>query len=43
MAHKRGMEALNKSMRDIKDNGNLMGGVTVLLADDLQMKETQRD
>lgn len=36
MAHKRGMEALNKSMRNIKDNGNLMGGVTVLLAGDFR-------
>lgn len=36
MAHKGGIEALNRSLRDIRDNTKLMGGVTVLLAGDFR-------
>lgn len=34
MAHNGGVEALNKSLRDIRGNKKLMGVVTVLLAGD---------
>ncbi|XP_067131955.1 uncharacterized protein [Centruroides vittatus] len=36
MAHKGGIEALNRSLRDIRGNTKLMGGVTVLLAGDFR-------
>ncbi|XP_063912264.1 ATP-dependent DNA helicase pif1-like [Zophobas morio] len=36
MAHKGGVEALSKTLRDIRENGSLMGGVTVLLAGDFR-------
>lgn len=36
MAHKRGIEALNRSLQDIRGNKNLMGGVTVLFAEDFR-------
>ncbi|XP_025408974.1 uncharacterized protein LOC112682560 [Sipha flava] len=36
MAHKGGVEALNRSLKDIRENKRLMGGVTVLLAGDFR-------
>ncbi|KAL4153295.1 hypothetical protein QTP88_001128 [Uroleucon formosanum] len=36
MAHKSGVEALNRSLKDIRGNKRLMGGVTVLLAGDFR-------
>jgi len=36
MAHKGGVEALNRSLKDIRGNKRLMGGVTVLLAGDFR-------
>ncbi|KAL4084660.1 hypothetical protein QTP88_027587 [Uroleucon formosanum] len=34
MAHKRGFEALDRSLKDIRSNNEVMGGVTVLLTGD---------
>ncbi|XP_030762665.1 ATP-dependent DNA helicase RRM3-like [Sitophilus oryzae] len=36
MAHKRGFEALNITLKDIRGNDDMMGGVTVLLAGDFR-------
>ena len=36
MSHKRAVEALNRSLQDIRDNRALMGGVVVLLAGDFR-------
>ncbi|XP_063918640.1 uncharacterized protein LOC135134004 [Zophobas morio] len=36
MTHKGGVEALSKTLRDIRENCSLMGSVTVLLAGDFQ-------
>lgn len=36
MAHKGGVEALNRTLQDIRGNKKLMGGVTVLLAGDFR-------
>ena len=36
MAHKGGFEALNRTLKDIRGNALLMGGVTVLLAGDFR-------
>ncbi|XP_050065737.1 uncharacterized protein LOC126554744 [Aphis gossypii] len=36
MAHKGGVEALNRSLKDIRRNKRLMGSVTVLLAEDFR-------
>ena len=36
MAHKLALEALNRTFQDVRNNSNLMGGVTVLLAGDFQ-------
>jgi ATP-dependent DNA helicase PIF1 len=36
MAHKGSVEALNRSLKDIRENKRLMGGVTVLLAGDFR-------
>lgn len=36
MAHKAGFEALDRSLKDIRGNGKIMGGVTVLLAGDFR-------
>lgn len=36
MAHKGAFEALDRSLRDIRNNNNVMGGVTVLLAGDFR-------
>jgi len=36
MAHKSGVEALNRSLKDIRGNKRFMGGVTVLLAGDFR-------
>jgi primosomal protein N' len=36
MAHKGGVEVLNRSLKDIRENKMLMGGVTVLLAGDFR-------
>ncbi|XP_025421174.1 uncharacterized protein LOC112691234 [Sipha flava] len=36
MAHKGGVEALNRSLKDIRENKRLMDGVTVLLARDFR-------
>ncbi|XP_063903784.1 uncharacterized protein LOC135123221 [Zophobas morio] len=36
MVHKGGVEAFSKTLRDIRENGSLMGGVTVLLAGDFR-------
>ena len=36
MAHKCNLEALNRSLQDIRNNTDLMGGVTVLLAGDFR-------
>ncbi|XP_074031818.1 uncharacterized protein [Leptinotarsa decemlineata] len=49
MAHKGGIEALNRSLGDIRGNTKLMGSVTVLLAGDFRQtlpvvpKETRAD
>jgi len=34
MAHEGGVEALNRSLKDIRGNKRLMGGVTLFLAGD---------
>ncbi|GBP11556.1 ATP-dependent DNA helicase RRM3 [Eumeta japonica] len=36
MAHKGGLEALNRALQDIKSNNFLMGGITVLLTGDFR-------
>ncbi|XP_037807844.1 ATP-dependent DNA helicase pif1-like [Lucilia sericata] len=36
MAHKCGFEALNRSLKDIRLNNDIMGGITVLLAGDFR-------
>ncbi|XP_023238175.1 uncharacterized protein LOC111637003 [Centruroides sculpturatus] len=36
MAHKSGFEALSRTLKDIRENNSLMGGVTVLLAGDFR-------
>ncbi|KAL4104072.1 hypothetical protein QTP88_019385 [Uroleucon formosanum] len=36
MAHKRGIEALDRSLKDIRNNNGVMGGVTVLLTGDFR-------
>ncbi|XP_076301721.1 uncharacterized protein LOC143219730 [Lasioglossum baleicum] len=36
MAHKGGFEALNRTLKDIRGNDDMMGGVTVLLAGDFR-------
>lgn len=36
MAHKGGVEALDRTLKDLKNNNRLMGGVTVLLAGDFR-------
>lgn len=36
MAHKRGIEALDRTLQDIRSSKNLMGGITVLLAGDFR-------
>lgn len=36
MAHKKAMEALNRTLQDIRSNKSLMGGLTVLLAGDFR-------
>ena len=36
MAHKGGIEVLDRTMQDIRCNKNLMGGVTVLMAGDFR-------
>lgn len=36
MAHKRGFEALDRSLKDTKNNNKVMGGVTVLLIGDFR-------
>ncbi|XP_037822310.1 uncharacterized protein LOC119610957 [Lucilia sericata] len=36
MAHKCGFEALNRSLKDIRSNNDIMGGFTVLLAGDFR-------
>ncbi|XP_037809132.1 ATP-dependent DNA helicase PIF1-like [Lucilia sericata] len=36
MAHKCGFEALNRSLKDIRSNNDIMGGITVLLAGDFR-------
>lgn len=36
MAHKKAYEALDRTLKDIRDNNNLMGGLTVLLAGDFR-------
>ena len=36
MAHKCNLEALNRSLQDIRDNRGVMGGITVLLAGDFR-------
>lgn len=36
MAHKGGFEALSRTIKDIRDNDGVMGGVTVLLAGDFR-------
>jgi len=40
MAHKGGVEALNRSLKDIRGNKRLMGGVTILLAGDFRADST---
>lgn len=36
MSHKRAVEALNRSLKDIRGNQDLMGGIVVLLAGDFR-------
>ena len=36
MSHKQAIEALDRSLKDIRDNNNLMGGLVVLLAGDFR-------
>lgn len=36
MAHKQAMEALDRTLRDLRSNDDIMGGVTVVLADDFR-------
>ncbi|CAK1580550.1 unnamed protein product [Parnassius mnemosyne] len=36
MGHKGGFEALNRTLKDIRGNDDMMGGVTVLLAGDFR-------
>ncbi|XP_060855049.1 uncharacterized protein LOC132932694 [Metopolophium dirhodum] len=36
MSHKKGFEALNNCLKDLRNSNLLMGGVTVLLAGDFQ-------
>lgn len=36
MSHKRAIEALNQTMKDIKSNQTIMGGTVVLLAGDFR-------
>ncbi|CAK1587469.1 unnamed protein product [Parnassius mnemosyne] len=36
MAHKGGFETLNRTLKDIRGNDDMMGGVTVLLAGDFR-------
>ena len=36
MAHKLALEALNRTLQDVRSDSNLMGGVTVLLAGDFR-------
>ncbi|XP_074102059.1 ATP-dependent DNA helicase pif1-like [Cotesia typhae] len=36
MAHKKGVEALNQTLQDIRENNRLMGGLTILLAGDFR-------
>jgi len=36
MAHKGGIEALDRTLQDIWDSKRLMGGMTVLLAEDFR-------
>ncbi|XP_074097687.1 uncharacterized protein LOC141526552 [Cotesia typhae] len=36
MAHKKGIEALNQTLQDIRENNRLMGGLTILLAGDFR-------
>jgi ATP-dependent DNA helicase PIF1 len=36
MSHKRALEALDRTLQDLRDNGNLMGGVVLLLAGDFR-------
>ena len=38
MAHKGGIEALNRTLQDIRGRNRLMGGVTVLLAVDFRQQ-----
>ena len=37
MAHKLALEALNRTLQDVRSDSNLMGGVTVLLAGDFRL------
>lgn len=41
MAHKGGFEALNRTLKDIREYNSLMGGVTVLLAGDFSANITR--
>jgi hypothetical protein len=49
MAHKAGIEALNRSLKNIRGNKRLMGGVTVLWAKNFRqtlpivLKKTKTD
>ena len=36
MAHKKALEALDRTLRDIRGNNRLMGGITVLLSGDFR-------
>ncbi|XP_074114110.1 ATP-dependent DNA helicase pif1-like [Cotesia typhae] len=36
MAHKKGVEALNQTLQDIREDNRLMGGLTILLAGDFR-------
>ncbi|XP_044591486.1 uncharacterized protein LOC123269716 [Cotesia glomerata] len=36
MAHKKGVEAFNQTLQDIRENNRLMGGLTILLAGDFR-------
>ena len=36
MAHKKSLEALDRTMKDLRNNQNLFGGVMILLAGDFR-------
>ena len=43
MAHRGGVEALDRTLKDIRNNNKLMGGLTVLLAEDKPYRFCQEE